>query len=75
MCSVERLMNYVLPAPYIFDLPASVAQAMDGSLSAVMDVSSPEYKKKGNSAHKVIPLLITCSCAKMYLGNSNIILI
>ncbi|XP_053502460.1 complement factor B [Ictalurus furcatus] len=33
-------------APYIFDLPASVAQAMDGSLSAVMDVSSPEYKKK-----------------------------
>ncbi|KAM9468505.1 complement C2 [Clarias gariepinus] len=34
-------------APYIFDSPASVAQAMDGSLSAVMDVSSPEFKKKG----------------------------
>ncbi|XP_026790496.3 complement factor B [Pangasianodon hypophthalmus] len=34
-------------APYVFDLPASVAQAMDGSLSAVMDVSSPDFKKKG----------------------------
>ncbi|TSN57739.1 Complement factor B [Bagarius yarrelli] len=34
-------------APHIFDSPASVAQAMDGSLSAVIDVSFPEYKKKG----------------------------
>ncbi|XP_047676936.1 complement factor B isoform X1 [Tachysurus fulvidraco] len=33
-------------APYVFDLPASVAQAMDGSLSAVMDVSFPELEKK-----------------------------
>ncbi|KAI5625623.1 complement C2 [Silurus asotus] len=33
-------------APYMFDLPASVAQAMAGSLSGVMDVSSPEFKKK-----------------------------
>ncbi|XP_060754099.1 complement factor B [Neoarius graeffei] len=34
-------------APYVFDLPENVAQAMDGSLSAVIDVSSPEFKKKG----------------------------
>ncbi|GAA6098598.1 complement factor B isoform X1 [Tachysurus ichikawai] len=33
-------------APYVFDLPESVAQAMDGSLSAVMDVSFPELEKK-----------------------------
>lgn len=46
-------MNTVFPAPYVFDLPESVAKAMDGSLSAVIDVSSPEFKKKGkNSAHK-----------------------
>lgn len=43
-------MNYVSPAPYVFDLPENVAQAMDGSLSAVIDVSSPEFKKKGKNS-------------------------
>lgn len=43
-------MNYVSPAPYVFDLPETVAQAMDGSLSAVMDVSYPEFKKKGKNS-------------------------
>ncbi|XP_028818237.1 complement factor B [Denticeps clupeoides] len=33
-------------AQYAFDSPSSVAQAMSGSLSSLMDVSSPEYKKK-----------------------------
>ncbi|XP_030634669.1 complement factor B isoform X2 [Chanos chanos] len=33
-------------AQYAFDSPSSVAQAMGGSLSGVMDVSSPEFKKK-----------------------------
>ncbi|KAK3531783.1 hypothetical protein QTP70_029747, partial [Hemibagrus guttatus] len=36
-------------APYVFDLPSSVAQALDGSLSDVMDVSFPEFKKKSSS--------------------------
>lgn len=53
-------MNYVFPAPYVFDLPASVAQAMDGSLSAVMDVSSSDFKKKRkNSTHKVLTMYCT----------------
>uniref|UniRef100_A0AAR2JLN0 C3/C5 convertase n=1 Tax=Pygocentrus nattereri TaxID=42514 RepID=A0AAR2JLN0_PYGNA len=33
-------------AQYTFDLPETVAQAMGGSLSAVMEVSSPELRKK-----------------------------
>ncbi|KAI4901371.1 hypothetical protein NFI96_014155, partial [Prochilodus magdalenae] len=33
-------------AQYTFDLPATVAEAMSGSLSAVMEVSSPEMRKK-----------------------------
>ncbi|XP_072547227.1 complement factor B [Salminus brasiliensis] len=33
-------------AQYTFDLPATVAKAMGGSLSAVMEVSSPELRKK-----------------------------
>ncbi|XP_026861603.2 complement factor B [Electrophorus electricus] len=33
-------------AHHTFDLPAAAAQAMSGSLSALMDVSSPEFKKK-----------------------------
>uniref|UniRef100_A0AAY4CA40 C3/C5 convertase n=1 Tax=Denticeps clupeoides TaxID=299321 RepID=A0AAY4CA40_9TELE len=37
-------------AQYAFDSPSSVAQAMSGSLSSLMDVSSPEYKKKGASS-------------------------
>ncbi|KAG7321804.1 hypothetical protein KOW79_014662 [Hemibagrus wyckioides] len=35
-------------APYVFDLPSSVAQALDGSLSAVMDISFSEFKKKSS---------------------------
>ncbi|XP_046891488.1 complement factor B [Hypomesus transpacificus] len=33
-------------APFAFDSPSSVAQAMGGSFSGVMDVLSPEFKKK-----------------------------
>ncbi|XP_067306042.1 complement factor B [Pseudorasbora parva] len=34
-------------AQYSFDQPAIVAQALGGSLTAVMDVSHPNFKKKG----------------------------
>ncbi|XP_056139071.1 complement C2 [Lampris incognitus] len=33
-------------APYIFDSPTNVAAAMAGSLSGLMDVMSPQYKKQ-----------------------------
>ncbi|XP_056613448.1 complement C2 [Triplophysa dalaica] len=36
-------------AQYSFDPPAFVAQALEGSMSAFMDVSLPEFKKKGPS--------------------------
>ncbi|XP_073719070.1 complement C2 isoform X2 [Misgurnus anguillicaudatus] len=36
-------------AQYSYDPPAIVAQALGGSMSALMDVSLPEFKKKGPS--------------------------
>ncbi|KAI1894078.1 hypothetical protein AGOR_G00130290 [Albula goreensis] len=42
-------------APYIFDSPESVAQAMAGSLSGVMDVTSPEFKKRVSFGRSIRP--------------------
>lgn len=53
-------MNYVSPAPYVFDLPESVAQAMDGSLSAVMDVSFPELEKKRKNTAQSYSIILHC---------------
>ncbi|KAJ8280236.1 hypothetical protein GJAV_G00052170 [Gymnothorax javanicus] len=36
-------------APFTFDTPDSAARAMASSLSGVMDVTSPEFKKQGQS--------------------------
>ncbi|XP_056329362.1 complement factor B [Danio aesculapii] len=41
-------------AQYSFDQPAIVAQALGGSLSAALDVSLPDFKKKGQSLGRTI---------------------
>ncbi|KAJ8256548.1 hypothetical protein COCON_G00187000 [Conger conger] len=38
-------------APFTFDVPESAARAMAGSLSGVMDVTSPEFKKRATTAN------------------------
>ncbi|XP_041918675.1 complement C2 [Alosa sapidissima] len=39
---------------YGFDSPNTVAQAMGGSLSSIMDYSSPEFKKKAKSYGRIL---------------------
>ncbi|XP_066534847.1 complement C2 [Hoplias malabaricus] len=49
-CLTERVWSGPDPrcqAHYTYDVPATVAHAMGGSLSSVMEVSSPELRKKG----------------------------
>ncbi|KAJ8403751.1 hypothetical protein AAFF_G00346190 [Aldrovandia affinis] len=43
-------------AKFTFDSPDSVANAMAGSLSGVMDVTSPEFKKRASFGRSIRPM-------------------
>lgn len=49
---VETTLAYLICflAQYTYDQPDAVAQALGGSLTAVMDVSHPDFKKKGEKS-------------------------